>query len=515
MDSKLLLIKSIMLLYRESELDNNMVNSNELVREIIDGVKLNDSSIQSGDSREALIALRSTAIWMAEEPPETKYDAEMILQRLRVNIGEDNVLFSAVESGMNTIVEQDRILRICNEHRNTLLQYLNRNKIKKVIKDASRDVLFDEENVDWRNFTADVIQKLEPYVSGAITDTAGQVTNLDISDTEALKAVIKEGQESNSIEGIMKTGWQGFNRMMGDYNGMRRGDMILIGALQHNYKSGMLMQIPKHVALYNKPYMIDPTKKPLIINISLENKVQDNILILYKNLKENETGVECDITSLDIQEAADYISSQLGINGYHYRLLRYDPTEFTFRRLISLLDGFLADGYEIHLVSIDYLNMMSKEGCQGANDAGRIRDLFRRVRSYCNPKHITCLTAHQLSSDAKYLIRQGAEDFVKEIANKGYYDSAKGIDQEVDVEVSIHIEKPGDDRSYLTMMRGKHRKSGKITPENDLYCVYRFEPIGDIPDDVNGNDLSRKRVGAATRGSGNADETAWWDTAKV
>lgn len=515
MDSKLLLVKAIMLLYREGQLEDSNGQSAPIIKEVIEALKPTFNSAVSGSSKETLVALRDTLLYMLEEPAGYRHDKDTIIQRLRVNIIDDESLFKAVELGMVELETEERIQQVCYDHLRTLRQFLSRNTIKNIIKQASQDVHFNEESVNWKTFAADLVDQLEPYASNLVENTQGLVDEVDISDIDKLESVIQAGEEANSTEGIMRTGWQGLNRMTGEHGGIRRGDFVLIGALQHNFKSGMLLNIPKHVALYNRPYMLDPKRKPLILNISLENKIEDNILILYKNLKENETNQPVSIKDVDFTEAAAYLKEKLSVNGYHYKFLRFDPTDFTYRDLFELLDRYIAEGYEIHLVSLDYLNMMSKAGCSaGINEAFRIRELFRRVRNYCNPKGITFLTAHQLSSEAKQLVRNGSSDFVKEIANKGYYDSAKGIDQEVDLEIGIHIEKPGDGHSYLTMGRGKHRKAGSITPDKDLFCVYRFENIGDIPDDIHGSDLSRRSVGGGVNSQPGAAEGAWWDLPK-
>lgn len=125
-----------------------------------------------------------------------------------------------------------------------------------------------------------------------------------------------------------------------------------------------------------------------------------------------------------------------------------------------------------------------------------------------NKRKILFITPHQLSTEAKMLKRQGVENFVQEIANKGYYDSCKTIDQEVDLEVYIDIVKING-RSYLTIQRGKHRKVG-ITPEADLFTVYRFEDVASIPDDIDGRDMSRKHAGGGVVGA--ADEKPFWST---
>lgn len=118
------------------------------------------------------------------------------------------------------------------------------------------------------------------------------------------------------------------------------------------------------------------------------------------------------------------------------------------------------------------------------------------------------MTPHQLSTEAKMLTRQGVESFVKEIANKGYYDSCRTIDQEVDLEVAIHIEKVNG-RSYLTMQRGKHRKVTP-TPQKDLYCVLPFHDIGGVRDDILLEDSSSKAPGVSGSGGGSDKGNGDW-----
>ena len=67
------------------------------------------------------------------------------------------------------------------------------------------------------------------------------------------------------------------------------------------------------------------------------------------------------------------------------------------------------------------------------------------------------------------------------------------------MEISLHIVEFNNEK-YLTVQRGKHR--GVVTPESHQYCVYKFEPIGGIPMDVLGEDMSRKSIGADTQAEG-------------
>jgi len=116
------------------------------------------------------------------------------------------------------------------------------------------------------------------------------------------------------------------------------------------------------------------------------------------------------------------------------------------------------------------------------------------------------ITPHQLSTEAKMLIRQGNEEkFVQDIAGKGFWDSCKTIDQEVDLEIYIHIIK-ADNKSCLSVQRGKHRVISQ-TPVEHKYTVLAFVLIGDIRDDVSSAVSSRKKPGGPAPG----EAPAFWD----
>lgn len=517
MDMKLVLIKCVMLLYWESKIHNPMDNSASLVKELLGRVKTTDNGFGSESTVEVISGLKSTAAWMADQSHTHTYDKATLLQRIQVNTSQEPTLYSAIESGFADTEDQQLIKQYCAEHRNDLCAYKEREDITSVIKKYSTKLAFDPGSVDWNTFLPSLKSELEPY-TGMQQEAADAaiVDDVDISSVSSLASAIRRGLEESGTEGVMPTRWQGFNRMMGEFGGLRRGDFIVLGALQHNYKTGFTLDLTRQIAMYCTPYMRDKSKKPMILHVSTENSVKDNILQIYVTLKAQETGAKISITELSkaaalnqalYEECAVYVKEHLERQGYTMKFLRVNPSIFTFQKLFNLINKYEAQGYEIHLLTIDYLNMMSKEGCVTGATGTDVRDLFRRVRNYCNPRGITVLTPHQISSEAKGLIRNGTENFVKEIANKGYWDGCKVIDQEVDLEILIHIEKV-DGVSYLTIQRGKHRKVG-ITPDGDLYCVYQFHPALGLPEDAGGPDMSRKKVGGNTVAAGGGN--GWYD----
>ena len=127
--------------------------------------------------------------------------------------------------------------------------------------------------------------------------------------------------------------------------------------------------------------MYDPNKKPLLLRISFENSAMVDIIHLYRSLIEPEIGAKIDQQSIDPIQAAVYVNEKLSVNGYHVKIDHYDPSEFTIYDLLDVIEKYEHEGYEIHMLNIDYLAMMSTKGCKQGATGQDIRDLFRRTRN--------------------------------------------------------------------------------------------------------------------------------------
>lgn len=511
MDTKLLLVKLITLLYLESKLPDKSNPSTALATAILTHIKLPDNYTGNDFGRDPLIAMRETARWMVSNPIDTVYDTKEFLQRLRVNVNNDHGLFDAFYSSIGTDYEENALKHTILTYRKILNEYINQAKVKDILKNAYTKAWFQTDGVDWRFFVKEINESLEPFssISSVEVTHPSVVSDIMFTSPDDVKNVFNRSIKELDSTGIIKFGWQGLNRMFGPTGGARRGEFIVIGALQHNFKSGTTLEMFKSAAIYNIPRLRDPSKKPLLMRISFENPIEKDMTDLYRSLVENETGIFCDPRHIDTDEATRFVIDRLQNRGWYINMCHIDPSEFTYRDLFERIERFEADGYEVVMLNMDYLPMMSKKGCAQGPAGVEIRDLYRRVRNFTAKRGIITITPHQLSTDAKQLTRLGIDNFVQEIANKGYYDGCRTIDQEVDMEIYQHIVKVNGE-SYLTFQRGKHRKPlGIITPDRDLYTVYKFEIVGTIPDDVEDIDKSRRTVGGKTINEGG--DSAWYD----
>jgi len=506
MDSKLLIVKIVTLLYKEHVLQEENPATPDLVKEALGNVQLPEGGGEYNSGRDILISLIATINWMLEETEP--YDQSSLLQRIRINTEQDQFLFDAIKDAITFQETEEQRKHSCLILRSELRNVIYGEKIKGVIKGAYRDTHSYIEGFNSKKVAKHLINQLTPYVEHSAEEKIeGEIDGVDFLKEEGTASIIEQSVNEALNGGFLKTGWQALNRMLGPNGGFRRGETCVIGALQYNFKTGMLLSLLCHFALHNKPPPSDSNKKPLLLFMTTENDLHVNIMWVYRHLKENDTKEAVNINNVSPIEAASYIRQRLGNNGYQIKMFRYDPSSTSFQSYLDLIAKCEAEGYEVHAALVDYLNMFNKKGMTHGHGGFEVRDLWRRFRNYNNVKNILGISPHQISPEGKRLTRMDIEDFVKNIANKGYYDSCSTIDQEVDLEIYIHIVKVNG-KSYLTMQRGKHRGSN-ITPEKDLYAVMPFYTVGNIPDDIDSKDISMRYPGADQLG-GDDVENPWY-----
>ena len=164
---------------------------------------------------------------------------------------------------------------------------------------------------------------------------------------------------------------------------------------------------------------------------------------------------------------------------------RIDPTQSSYKHICNYIIELEAEGYEVHLVMLDYLAMVPRTGCTNTGATGSdLRDLFRRIRNFFSARKTTTITPHQLNPEAKRILRSGIPEvnFVKEVAEKGLTDSCSTLDQEVDLELFIHLFKHNRE-TYFAVQRGKHRLP-TIVEDDKKFLIYKFPKGMPIPEDI-------------------------------
>jgi hypothetical protein len=511
MNDLLLLVKSITLMYRESLLNMEEDSTKDLVRKVIEAIKTPEVSIGITKDLEIINALKATATEMVNHDKTHKYQKDILLQQLQVNCGADESTYESLQSGIEPEMTEDENKLTVINIRTAIATHFKHGKIEEVLSKRFSEFKFKRSSIKninkWINT---MIAELEPFqVVGQERDSA-IIDEVDISDKESINRVYARIKEENEGGGGFITGFQGINKMIGGK--FRLGEQWGLYGLQHNYKTGFSLTIFKQICMYNTPVLKDPKKKPLLLRISFEDSLVLNFQYLYKNMWENETGKvlsKKDLAEMDIGVMTEYVTNKLSATGFHVKLLFVNPSDWTYKDICNLVLKYEAEGYEVQMVMVDYLTKISKEGCTQGATGQDVRNLFERIKAFMASKGILFITPHQLSTEAKGLMRDGYNDFVKRLPGGGYTADSKQIDQVIDGELFFHIERlKGKNEAYFTVQGGKLRRIEQVD-EDDKYRVYKFVRKGVILDDLNKPDSSMLKVGGTPLGEMTADEN--WD----
>lgn len=477
---------SLVLLYRENLLGNNHGSSGDLVKSII---QLDRDSVRKrpiGMETNFLTELSNLAIEYINHP--LNYDKTTLLDTLEIIYKDRLDQFPTIERSINADLKEDAIKQSIVALRNKLTTYQKENSIKYLIGKIHRDIniMAPSPTSSVTQKALDLITQLEQYITTTDNVDLAIIDEIDMGSKDSLSSVAKKVAENAEERGILRSGWKQLNIMT--QGGFRKGEMWLINALPHNYKSGLLQSLFVQFCIHNEPVMMDPNKKPLILYISFEDNADIFTEFMFKYLYCQEFDKIPNMRTISQEEMASYIMKRLGEKGYHAKALRIDPLKWTIRDITNKIISYESEGYEVHACILDYLSKVPTTGCDHSGPGGTdLRDMFQRCRQFFTNRNILCITAHQLDTTSRLLIKQDKselefsssnvtrqKEFVKEVAGKGYTEISKQIDQIVDGEICIHIVREKE-KSTLTMMRGKHRIPGYLKEE------YKYQELEFLP----------------------------------
>ena len=456
MEPNVLLSKCITLLYRESQLENNTENSGELVRTTVEKIKLNNAIVGFPSFRETTSSLKTLVLEMCRNDAKHTYDATELLQQIRIITNGDDNLYQAIAQGIEPELVPAVLKRTITNIRKTISNQFREQRIVEIVSRAHRDLSFGRHNIsDLSAYIRNVILELEVTSAKAVAKDPAIVGTMNFSDDSSMEEVFSHVASSNSDDLVFVTGWQELNIAL--QGGPRPGDAVVIGALQHNYKSGASLSMFAHIALYNKPKCKDPAKKPLLYRVSFEDPLRNNAQFLYQLLKYEETGEEINVKEVPIEEMWKYVQARMRATGYHVILEEVNPANWTYQSLINRVIELESEGYVVEVLQCDYLSKLPTTGCVQGALGDDIMDLLSRTRGFCSASRILFITPHQLSTEAKRLLQTTPqEQFLNTIKGGGFFEKSKGLDRVYDIGILIHkIER--DDHDYLHFVIDKHR----------------------------------------------------------
>lgn len=477
------IFNSIELLYRESTIEGDAGESISLVKKVIELTQAKKGFKIGGGSSEIEDLKYYTYSLIESVTNGDTLSNKQIIQSVILSLEDSSEHGDLFKESMEEIVDTDHTLSTIELIKKRLYNFYTEAKFKNMLSTKLNDLRHHKPEIGSVSKLMDGLKvELEELSKKSKQSDEAIIDEIDISDKSAVEKVAADARDQTENGLIFKTGWKDLNKMT--HGGLRRGEFVSIGALQHNYKTGFSLSVFVSMLLYNTPKLKDPNKKPLFIWISLEDPLKNILEHIYVLLKMNDGEPRPNLQNIELDSIVAYVQDKLQEKGFNVKFLRVNPSEWSYSDLLNKLMKYDNDGFEVMTVGMDYLYLMPTTGCITGPAGIDYRDLVRRVRFFCASRDILFISPVQLSTDAKALMRADIPpfSFVKDVADKGYYSNSKQLDQEFDLGILIS-KAVMNNKTYLTVQREKHKIIHTV-PEDDKYFILEFPKLGAIVFDV-------------------------------
>ncbi len=507
MENKLALVNSLALLHNENLIPEATRNSHaNLIKKVCGLIKV--PLIGADDTeRSVIVSLKQLVLDIAEQ--KMTYDTATIKKTIRMMCAYTPELESALSEVLNETPDELEAVKNVGNYVNQLRLFTNRLEQRKLVSRASFALNDDSSDKDQEQIIEELRQELEKiYISNSTKQNGEEdcfVERIMSNDPLSMEHVF-EATKRQMSGATLRTGWNAVNeRILGINKGFVPGEAWVMPALPHNAKTTFSLSCFLSLGVMNdaSDFMEEgDTRKPMFLDISLENGLEVNMPVAYQMLygfKHNQPVTEEELRQLDTKVTSEFVSEVMSERGWIYALERHNSTLFTIDKFQTIINKYESQGYKIVGVRVDYLGVANKAGLSNGTIGSEYRELVRRARNITSAKGMLLITPWQLSPAAKQLKAMNP-NYVKDLPGKGYTDGCTTVDNEVDGELFLAVRD-----MLLELQRGKHRTIVD-TPMAHRYRVLRFSDIGVLPWDAHTDeDTSLPSINADAISSENDD----------
>ena len=304
----------------------------------------------------------------------------------------------------------------------------------------------------------------------------------------------------------LSTGMYAMNCLLG--GGFENGRVYGIFGLQGEGKSTTLLNFATQIKDFNKKYKTkDPTKKPAVVYLTLENTKRETFTRLFSMSTGKGRMIDYDAEDSIkmMRESGLKVTDDNPID----IIIKYKPSNtVTTAYLYELADELAEYNYEVICYIVDYINVIrSVENFSASEERLRLGSIINEFKTIASTLDIPIITAGQLNREANKK--------VDELRDKGNLNLLGAIDRSNLGESMLILNNldgafvitpsmvKSTNEKYLAIKLIKQRYTPNIKPLNYSYGVYHpYDSIDGIKlvNDVNSHepafllDLSHKKV---------------------
>jgi len=285
----------------------------------------------------------------------------------------------------------------------------------------------------------------------------------------------------------LQSGMQGLNEMIG--GGFESGRVYMFLGTSGIGKSKLLLNIMYQIKNYNNLYKPkDPSKKPCVVMLTMENTVVETITRLYDLAVENNYGM----ANYSLEEVINQLRNQgqlkLTDSSPIDLVIVYKPNKSVDTSyLYTLCDNLEDRGKEVICIIQDHVKRIRSID-RNSDVRLELGDIVNEMKSFAAIKDIPVITCSHLNRDAsrtlEELERKKNQDTGKALGKSNIGESMLMIDN-LDFGIIITLDYDKEDRLYMAFNAVKTRAKTKRTyivqpfiPGNTMRLV---EDVGGIP----------------------------------
>lgn len=504
MNDLLVLVKLLTAMYQAKKLkDVNLVAElTEILEEL--PAPPPDVLVQDKNIRESI---RAAIHWLLTQQDDDPLIKSLLMQRVVLFTKNDDSLKKIIEEGLeemeSEVLARKLIYKQITEIRMNSEDEAFQKKFKQKIKDFVYKDLAEMKREDWSN----LMDMIQDKVNSSFGERQSEiVVSVNTAKPESFFDIIEMAKKENSRDGILMTGIQGLNQGLEPDGGFRRGKMYMLEALTNRGKSFGMAHITASVGLYNKPMLRNAAKIPTILFESSEDTMDLVIMRMYKLACTIEFNAESDFQTADTANIVDTIANCFKKNGWYLVMNQIEAYKDNIANMFARVRRLELQGHEIIFYGYDYLALQNIDKVPGESKSDKLQLVYRRVRSFTTARGICFVTPHQLSPEAKKLLKELDDEsevyFAREVAGKSMTETSTKITNEVDGVICIHVAKTAV-KNYFTGAIGKQRGEG-CSPEKRFF-IYDIDPVFGLKHDINGKPAFRRSLQQRFNDSGDVE----------
>lgn len=343
----------------------------------------------------------------------------------------------------------------------TIAQFLNTMTFDSRL-DTFMQLCKDYEHADYRER-----QSILDNIRSVMTNTMTEFRRNDVAN-HSPSTRFRLSSMNDSMEEIhnyicnpsykLVTGMQGFNGLLG--GGFQKTKLYCMFGMSGEGKTVTLVNLLYQIWKYNKGFKCkDPTKKPCIILLTMENLVIEYICSLFHVITRGGNIRDCSSAEACLEEFKSRRFEYKDIGDIEI-VIEYKPVNTVDTRyMYQLVEELEDEGFETICFIMDYLMRIrpSEFTHDLYTDLGTIANDFK---TFAILKDIPFITASQLNREAAKIIDEGRNanqtNIIKKLGRATIGDSVQ-IDRNIDGTIILVPEVSASGERYMAYKLTKHR----------------------------------------------------------